>query len=167
MLRRFIVPAVGVCLMLAATSASAQFKAGDWSLALGGFGTNGQDFDSATFNFSGELGYFFTNQLELALRQSIGYSDLGTGSTWVGSTAVAADWHFDFGQWQPYVGVALGFAYGDLNDTGFGGPEGGVKYFVNDTTYIQASIGYQWFFDSDDNMDDGAFIYGLNIGFRF
>ena len=171
MLRRFVGPAVGLCLMLAATSARAQFKTGDWTLSLGGFGTNGQDFDSASFSFNGDIGYFVTDQIEVAFRQSIGFTDfegdVGEGSAWVGSSAIAGHYHFDMGQWQPYVGAAIGFAYGDVNDTGFGGPEGGVKFFVNETTYIEASVGYQWFFDSDDDMDDGAFIYGLNIGFRW
>jgi hypothetical protein len=85
----------------------------------------------------------------------------------VGTTALALDWHFDLGQWQPYIGANVGFAYGDLNDTGFAGPEGGVKYFVNSTTYIEASVAYSWFFDSDEDLDDGQFVYGLGIGFRW
>src|SRR5688572_26395618 len=169
MLRKLSLPAVAVGLLLITAQARAQFQAGDWSLSLGGTGTNGQDFDSASFNLSGDIGYFFTNQLEIGLRQSIGYTDLSDdgGNFWVGSTAVALDYHFDMGRWQPYVGGVLGFAYGDLADTGFGGPEGGVKYFVNSTTYIEGRVAYQWFFDSDDDLDDGQFVYALNIGFRW
>ena len=169
MLRKFSLPAMAVGLLLMTAPASAQFQAGDWSLKLGGTGTNGQDFDSTTFNVQGDLSYFLTNQFSVGLRQSIGYSDFSgdTDSFWIGSTAVAADFHFDMGRWQPYVGGVLGFAYGDLNDTGFGGPEVGVKYFVNSTTFIDLSATYQWFFDSDDDLDDGQFVYGLNIGFRW
>ena len=169
MLRKFSLPAVAIGLLLFTAQARAQFQAGDWTLTLGGTGTNGQDFDSGSFNVTGDIGYFFTNQLEIALRQSIGYTDFAgdDGSFWIGSTSVALDYHFDMGRWQPYVGGVLGFAYGDLNDTGFGGPEGGVKYFVNSTTYIEGSVAYQWFFDSGDDLDDGQFVYGLNIGFRW
>ena len=169
MLRKFSLSAIAVCLLLMSAQARAQFQAGDWTLTLSGNGTNGQDFDSAQFAVNADIGYFFTNQLELALRQSIGYTDLPDdgGNFWVGTTAVALDWHFDLGQWQPYVGANVGFAYGDFNDTGFGGPEGGVKYFVNSTTYIEASVAYSWFFDSDENLDDGQFVYGLGIGFRW
>jgi outer membrane protein W len=175
MLRRFSVPAVAVCLLLMAAQARAQFQQGDWALQLGGVGNNSSDFDGVAFSVQGDLAYFLTNEFSLSLRQSIGYSDFtggedGGGSAWAASTRVAADYHFDMGRWQPYVGGNLGYIYGDgVSDTFHAGPEGGVKYFVNSTTFINFSIEYQFFFDEgeDEELDDGQFVYGLNIGFRW
>ena len=51
------------------------------------------------------------------------------------------------------------------------GPEGGVKYFVNNTTFIFGSVQYQFFFedddDAEDSFDDGQWVYALGIGFRW
>jgi hypothetical protein len=50
-------------------------------------------------------------------------------------------------------------------------PEAGLKWFVNNTTFIFAQIEYQIFLDrhssSSVNFSDGVFVYGLGIGFRF
>ena len=171
MLRRFSVPAVAVCLLLMTAQARAQFQAGDWSLQLGGFGNNSSEFDGVAFNVQGDLGYFLTNEFSVSLRQSLGYSDFtggedGGGSAWVGSTRVAADYHFDMGRWQPYVGGSLGYIYGDgVADTFFAGPEGGVKYFVNSTTFIDLNAAYA--FNLEEGLDEGAFFYQLGVGFRW
>ena len=73
---------------------------------------------------------------------------------------------------MPYIGANIGYAYGDqVNDTFLAGPEGGVKYFVNNTTFIFLSVEYQFFFDEGDDIEgafsDGQFVYGLGIGFKF
>ena len=177
MLRKFSLPAVAVCLLLMTAQARAQFQMGDWTLELGGIGSNSADFDGATFTVRGDVGYFLTNEFELSLRQGIGYTDFtggedGGGSAWVGSTQIAADFHFDVGgRWVPYVGGHLGYIYGDgVSDTFEAGPQGGVKFFVNSTTFIDLSVEYQFFFDDSDDeafADDGQFVYGLNIGFRW
>jgi outer membrane protein W len=149
------------------------FQPEDWELTLGGSGANDSEFEGSTFAFSGSLGYFFTENVEVALRQTIGYSDIGgsDGSAWNGSTRVAADWHFDLERWQPFVGVNGGYLYGEtVADTFIAGPEAGVKFFLNETTFIQFSVEYQFFFDdldeSDDTFDDGQFVYGLSLGVR-
>lgn len=51
------------------------------------------------------------------------------------------------------------------------GPEAGIKYFVNDTTFINLGVEYEFVFEdadkADDAFDDGRFVYLLGIGFRF
>ena len=170
MLRKLMV--VAALALLPAAAANAQFQAGDWELTLSGQGSNGPDFDGTQFSVNGNIGYFFTKELELGIRQSIGYSDLVSGSAWNGSTRVAVDYHFDMGRWQPYIGASLGYVYGDgVNDTWTAGPEGGVKYFVNSTTFVQLGVEYQFFFDegsdASDAFSDGQFLYSLGIGFRW
>jgi len=173
MLRKLMV--VAALALLPAVAAQAQFQAGDWELTLGGSGSNGPDFNGTSFAVNGNLGYFLTKELEIGVRQSVGYSDInggGSGSSWNGSTRFALDYHFDFGRWQPYVGANIGYVYGDaVNDTFEAAPEAGVKYFVNSTTFIQFGAEYQFFFDSNSDasnaFSDGQFVYGLNIGFRW
>ena len=174
MLRRLCAFAL-VALLAAPAISLAQFRQGDWELTLSGSGANSPDFDGVTFNVNGSLGYFLADQFEIAVRQTVGFSDLGN-SDLNGSTRVAVDFHFDLDRWQPYVGGNIGYAYGDaVSDTWLAAPEAGVKYFVNDTTFIFVSVEYQFFFDEDDggdddlsdNFSDGQFLYGLGIGFRF
>ena len=174
MLRKaFAISAVVVALGVLPSAATAQgFDQGDWELQLTGNGANGNDFDGFTVGASGSLGYFMTDALELSLRQSVNYNDIAVDSNITASTRVAADWHFDMGQWQPFIGANIGYVYGEgVEETFAAGPEAGIKYFVNNTTFISLLAEYQFFFDegddADDAFNDGQFIYSLGIGFRF
>src|SRR5688572_13475039 len=171
MLRKFLlIGALGLFLMPAA--AQAQFDEGDWEMTLTGSGTSDNDFDATTLAFDVGIGYFFTDGLEAGVRQGLGVADTGGDSSWAGSTRVFLDYHFDLDRWQPYIGASFGYIYGDdTHETFIAGPEGGVKYFVNSTTFIFASIEYQFLFDeaddAEDSVDDGLFVYGLGIGFKW
>jgi hypothetical protein len=50
-------------------------------------------------------------------------------------------------------------------DTWAGGPEAGVKYFINQTTFVSLLVQYQFSFR--DAFNEGMFIYGLGLGVRF
>src|SRR5258706_9583562 len=172
MLRKLMV--VAALALLPAMAAHAQFQAGDWELTLGANAAHGPDVNGVTFAGNGAIGYFLTKELEVGVRQSVGYTDLtsGSGSTWDASTRVALDYHFDLGRWQPYIGGNIGYVYGDgVQDTWEAAPEAGVKFFVNATTFIQLGVEYQFFFDKNSDasqaFSDGQFLYGLNIGFRW
>jgi outer membrane autotransporter protein len=165
MLRKLMYLVPVVALLALPAMSLAQFEAGNWALELSGQGNNDQDFENGSFAAQAELGYFLSKELEVGLRQSIQWSDFGD-STWAGTTGVFADYHFDLDRWQPYVGAAVQYSYGDeVDETWFGGPEGGVKYFVNSTTYIDLNVLYG--FNLEDGIDDGAFFYSLGIGFRW
>ena len=173
MLRKIALLAALGLFLIPATAAQAHFEEGDWELTLVGQGATDEEIEVGGFELGGSLGYFLTDGLEVALRQTISYDDSDNGDVGDtdlnGSTAVAIDFHFDLDRFVPFVGAALGYAYGDTTaDTWFAGPEGGVKYFVNSTTFIFASIQYQFFFDDEDEIgeafDNGAFAYGLGIG---
>ena len=150
--------------MLAVPAVSnAQFKQGDWEFTLSGSGSNDKDFETGAFTVAGSGGYFLNDQVEVGLRQGITWGD--GGSSWDGDTRVFADYHFDLDRWQPFVGANLGYIYGDnVDDAWIAGPEAGVKYFVNSTTFIQLSAAYE--FDLNNGFDGGSFFYGLGIGFR-
>jgi hypothetical protein len=170
MLRKlmFLVPVVALLALPAL--AQAQFEAGNWELKLAGAATNDHDFDGGSASGSGSLGYFLTKEFELGVRQALSWTDTGvSGSIWTADTRVFVDYHFDMDRWQPYVGVFAGYLYGDLaddvDDSFIGGPEVGVKYFVNSTTFIDVNAAYA--FNLEESLDDGAYFYGLGVGFRW
>jgi outer membrane protein W len=184
MLRKsFGIPAVllalGAVALLPARSASAQtyLEAGTWELTLTGSGTSNQDVDAGNAALQASLGYYIIDQLEVLVRQGVGYNDndqlTGGGTSVTASTAVALDYHFDLDRWQPFVGVGIGYNYGDsdVDETLFAGPEAGIKWFVKDDTFIYGLVQYQWFFDDvediEDNSDDGSFLYAVGIGFTW
>ena len=158
---------------MAPASAFAYFEEGDKEVTLSGSAANGPDFDGFVAGVNGSIGYFLTDNLELSVRQTVTYSDVApVDSALNGATRVALDFHFDLEALQPFVGGNFGYVYGDVvNDTFEAAPEGGIKWFVNSTTFIFAMAEYQFFFDSgddaDDSFEDGQFVYSLGIGFRF
>jgi len=169
MLRKGIVVAA---LLMLPTLSYGYFEEGDKEITLAGSASNSPDFDGVIIGANGSIGYFITDNLELALRQSAQYTDIGVDSALNGSTRVAADFHFDLEAWQPFVGGNFGYVYGDaVNDTFEAAPEAGIKWFVNSTTFVFAMVEYQFFFDSADEADnafeDGQFIWTLGLGFRF
>jgi hypothetical protein len=171
MLRKLMV--VAALALLPAVAAQAQFQASDWELTLSGNGSNGPDFDGTQFGVTANIGYFLSKEFEVSLRQTVAYNDIGVeGGNLAFGTTIGVDYHFDMGRWQPYVGANIGYRYGDVNNTFVAGPEAGVKYFVNSTTFVQFNVNYQFFFDSDtddasDAFSDGQFLYSLGIGFRW
>ena len=155
---------------LSATPAQAEFEQGDFELRLAGFAINDVNFDGVRANVQFALGYFFTDQAELGVRQLFTYSDIGPTDL-SGSTAIFINYHFgqDNAALQPFIGANIGYQYGDLtHDTFFGGPEVGLKYFVSENWFIFGEVQYQFLFDepgdADEGVDDGNFVYGLGIG---
>ena len=146
MLRKVMVVAA---LLMLPTLSYGYFEEGDKEITLSGSASNSNDFDGVFIGANGSIGYFITDNLELSLRQSLTYTDVGVPSSLNGSTRVALDFHFDLEAWQPFVGGNFGYVYGDaVNDTFEAAPEAGVKFFVNSTTFIFAMVEYQFFFDS-------------------
>ena len=169
MLRKGIVV---VALLMLPTLSYGYFEEGDKEVTLSGSANHDGDFDGVNIDVNGSFGYFMTDNLELSVRQSLGYTDINTDAAINGSTRVALDFHFDLEAWQPFVGGNFGYVYGDaVNDTFEAAPEAGVKFFVNTSTFIFAMVEYQFFFDSaddaSDGFEDGQFIWSLGIGFRF
>lgn len=165
MLRKFYLVPVLAMLALPAL-AQAQFEAGNWALQLSGAGANDQDFDGGAANLNASLGYFMSKEAQVGIRQGITWTDATGGSAWTGDTRLFLDYHFDADRWQPYVGVFIGYIYGDVaEESWIGGPEVGVKYFVNSTTFIDVNAAYA--FNLEEGLDSGSFFYGLGVGFRW
>ena len=163
---------VVVALLMLPTLSYGYFEQGDKEVTLAGTAFSSGDFDGVTIAVNGSLGYFITDNLELSIRQSLGYTDINVDAGTNGSTRIALDFHFDLEAWQPFVGGNFGYVYGDfVSDTFEAAPEIGVKWFVNSTTFILAMVEYQFFFDAADDagdaFDDGQFVWTLGVGFRF
>ena len=173
MLRKtFVIAALA---LLPAAMARAEFEAGNWTLELAASAANDSDFSGASIGLDFALGHFLTKELEVGLRQAIDWTDLvgtsSSGSSWNATSQGFVDYHFDMDRWQPFIGFNAGYTYGDgVRDTISYGPEAGVKYFVNSTTYIGFLVQYQVFCnegDDSDSFQDGAFLYSLGIGFKW
>ena len=171
MLKRMTVALTILCLALPAATFAQGFAQGDKELLLNGAGVSDKDFDSTVFSIEGSLGYFFSKSLEVSLRQAVAATHVeNAGSSWNAATRVAGDFHFDLGRWWPFVGANVGYIYGeDTTDTWEAGLEGGLKFFVNNTTFVLGMLEYEWFLDSDDDdgFSDGQWIYILGIGFKW
>ncbi len=162
-----------VCLVLPGAVLAQGFTQGDKAFSLSGTGQNDNDFSNFIFSIEGQLGYFFTDRVEGTIQQNIDWIDVpGSDDDWSGATRVGLNYNFDMGRLWPFVGVDLGYLYGDrIRDTWAGGPRGGVRYFVNNTTFILGQVQYEFFFrntsDVDDAFDDGRWLYTLGLGFRW
>src|SRR5262245_24278221 len=164
---------IAACAILSISSlAFANFSQGNSELTLSGSGNNDKDFDAGAISVAGSYGYFLTDAFEIGIRQGVGWAGSDDNTSWSASTRGFVDFHFDLGAWRPFVGANIGYVYGDeIDDTWEAAPEAGVKYFVNDTTFIFAMVEYQFFFQDTDEFDnafdDGQFVYSLGIGFRW
>ena len=165
MLRKLVLVAL-FAMFLAPAAAQAQFDEGDWEMFVAGSGASDDSFDNTNLSISASLGYFFNDNLEAGVRQGIIFSDTDAGgSDFAGSTYGFVDYHFDMDRWQPFVGGFIGYVYGDgVEDDGTWGPEGGVKYFVNSTTFLAFTVQYVIPFESDS---DEFFQYALAVGWKW
>lgn len=92
-------------------------QAGDRELTLSGTGRSKNSLDAATFGVTGGLGWFYTDPLELGLRQSVNYADVPHNSDNLlnGSSRGFPDYHFVATEpARPFPGASLGATYGPL-----------------------------------------------------
>lgn len=148
-------------------------RAGDHEATLSGTGTNDNDFEDGSFGVTGGYGYYWTDNVQLGVRQSVNWVNSGDSNSVNGSTRFAIDYLFNAGgRLRPFIGANIGAIYGgNVTDTGTIGPEAGLKYFVNNTTFVLAQTEYRYHFDSGDDIaddfDDGSFVHTLGLGFTF
>lgn len=160
--------------LLASSPALAIDQEEKWELQLLGAGSNDVDFTAGGFQLNAQLAYFYTNEWAIIARQTASYTDTGDDNQWSAGTRLGAQYHFNYDpeqRWVPYIGANIGYLYGDINDTWIAGPEAGLRYFVNDTTFVGLSVAYEFLFDNasdaDSSFDDGQFVYGVGIGFQW
>jgi len=152
-----------------------------WEVTLAGGGTNDEHFDVGNGQLTAGVGYYFNEVFELAVRQSLSYSDDESGvagvdddDIWNFQTRVAFDFHLPLGVFVPYVGANIGYLYGDSpvsRDTMAAGPEAGVKIYLQRAAFLQLGVEYEYFFETEENLSDafesGQVYYFAGFGLRF
>ena len=178
---RTILTACFICLILMAGTyaqgssggAMQGFTAGDRVFNLNGSGSSNEDIHNNSFSVIGSLSWFMDDAWEFGFRQGFGVFDVpGSNNDYVASSRFTLDRNFNMGSLWPLIGISGGYIYGDaVKDQFVAGPEGGLRWFVNDTTFIQGMLEYQFLFDNDndsrDVFDDGRYVYSLGMGFKF
>ncbi|MEX0653716.1 MAG: hypothetical protein WD534_06505 [Phycisphaeraceae bacterium] len=147
-------------------------RQGDWEFTISGSGSNDRDFDSGAFSVTGDLSHYLTRELSVGLRQDFGWAG-GSGDiddSWTAASRATVAYHFDLGQWRPFIGGNIGYKYGRFTkDTGTAGPEAGLKWYVKEETFVFGRVGYDVEFDEFNELDDnrGTWVYALGVGFNF
>jgi len=153
--------------------AGAQVR-GPFEVLVSANGENGNKFNGFSAGGTGSFGYFFNDNIELAVRDSVNYSDIG-GVSLNNTVRLAADFHIPLGdqnQFLPYGGANIGYVSGkDVRDTWEAAPEIGLKVFVGADAFVDIQAEYQFFFRTGGQtvnaFKNGEFVYTLGVGFRF
>lgn len=146
---------------------------GTQEITLGGAGTSDKDFDSSVLSLQGSWGKYLSDSSLWGVRQTVDVSDTeGESVAFSGSTRVFYDYLFGSGAARPFIGVSVGGLYGEhVDDTFMGGPEIGLKYWVQNNVFITGMAEYQFLFksgsDARDRYDDGAIFYSVSLGYNF
>jgi hypothetical protein len=142
-------------------------RQGDWEGFIGGTGASNGEFNDNALGVTGSLGYYVLKWLPVSLRQSYVTRFGGRVNDRNDfATTVGVDFQAPLGRWQPFVGGAVGYSYGDQN-SGLAGPEAGIKVYVNESTFIEGRMVYGWLFDKTLDWDNGRAAYTIGMGFNF
>jgi hypothetical protein len=142
-------------------------RQGDWEAFIGGNGVSTDEFDSNTIGAQGSIGYYALKWLPVSLRQSYAAqfgSHVNDRNQF--ATTAALDFQAPLGRWQPFLGGFVGYTYGH-NSSGIAGPEGGIKVFVNESTFVQGIFQYGWLFDKNLSWENGTALYSIGVGWNF
>ncbi len=142
-------------------------RVGDWEATLTGSGLSDEEFDNTDFAVTASIGYYLTKNIPLTFKQGLVIGDTDDSTLLAGRSVFQAAYQWDLGRWQPYLGLNLGGVYGGgvEESDGVFGPEGGLKYFVNESTFMFGSVGYEMLISNC--CTDGVIPYSLGIGFDF
>ena len=142
-------------------------RAGNYEVLLSGSGQSSNNFDTNTLGATGQIGWFWTDNIALGVRQSAGFGLQDDGpDVWNGRSEVFVDYNFDLGRFQPYIGAFIGGVYGKgVDDDGVGGLEGGLKWYANESTFLHGGASYGPTFS--EGFDEGVLQYSIGIGFIF
>lgn len=141
-------------------------RAGNREATLTGSGLSDSDFNDSNFGVTGSYGYYYDDNVIVTLKQSLQLNDTGTSTLVDGRTILQAAYQWDFGKWRPYAGMNVGGIYGaGVRDEALFGPEVGVKYYVNESTFLFGNVAYE--VPVDECCDNGVVPYALGVGFNF
>jgi hypothetical protein len=143
-------------------------------LTFGGNGGSNRRLDDSFGGFSASYGMFFNNEWQGVVRQTLNYRNPSAGgTTWNGSTRLAADYHVTtMGMTMPFFGASFGRIYGSsLRDTWSAGLEAGAKHYLQRKVFVFGMAEYNWLFrrarEVERNFGSGQIIFSTGIGFNF
>lgn len=178
MFRRCLFMNLIFLLIFGVSSASALPQESDQEVLLGGSFFRPIGSGGGTFNMDARYGYFLSDEFQVGLRQSytLNHND-DDPDTWNAVTSPYGIYHFymDNGSGGrsplvPYAGAFLGAVWNDDDLTGTVGPQAGVKYYLTDSTFLNAEYRYEWFFEEfrDANeVQDANHVALLGIGYNW
>jgi hypothetical protein len=141
-------------------------RAGNWEATLSGAGLSDDSFDSNNFGVNGSIGYYLNKNFILTFKQGMFIGDNNNSTLINGRSVVQAAYQWDLDRWQPYVGMNVGGVYGAaVSDEAIFGPEIGVKYYVNESTFLYGNMAYEVPFDNC--CRGGVIPYNVGVGFNF
>ena len=142
-------------------------RQGDWEAFIGGSGTSDDKFDRNAIGATGSIGYYVLKFLPVSLRQSFA-AVFGShvNDNFQYATTGAVDFQAPLGRFQPFIGGFGGYAYG-ANYSWVTGPEAGIKFYVNESTFVQGLFQYGLIADQNFGWNDGVATYSIGVGFNF
>ncbi|HSE82938.1 MAG TPA: hypothetical protein VLB01_00150 [Thermodesulfobacteriota bacterium] len=162
---------LGALLAFVATPSYSVQSVGSSEIQVSGGFFHAQDSNTSDLSADVSYGYYFFQPLEVGIRQGINYTFINNADNpWLATTTPFIDYYFFADRnFQPFVGGFGGIVWNDDDITGTIGPEGGIKYYVNDTTFLEARYRYEWFFNDfdviEDEASDGNQVVTVGIGF--
>jgi hypothetical protein len=170
---------LSVLSLLFASTAGASVQQGDTELELlGGWITeNGQEGigDVDLLFASGAIGYFLTDNLQVAAAASGMWIDLSDEAPDIDLYAIGAraKWHFmPTNQWVPYIGAQIFWTNADLGDedvdSTLWGPLAGLRYELNayNDFFVEAQW-HEWEGDVGRYIFDDGFAVFVGIVHQF
>jgi hypothetical protein len=142
-------------------------RAGSWEATLGGSGASIDEFDRNTFGLTGSLGYYVTPWMPVGVRQTANL-DFGdnVSDAYVGISRAFIDFQAPLGAFQPYVGGIIGAQYGKgIDDKFIYGPEAGIKYWVNESTFLFGQG--EWQVVEGEAFKNANAVYAFGFGLNF
>jgi hypothetical protein len=132
-----------------------------------------QGSDTGNLNADLSYGYYLTPAWQLGIRQALNYNFIDDArDAWIATTVPFINWHFAVTDIiVPYLGAFIGLAWNDRDATGTIGPQGGIKFWVHDRTFLNLGYRYEFFFNKfeaiEDNASRGNHVFNLGVGFTW
>lgn len=166
---------MSLLILLSNQSASALPSSGSKEVLVAGGYNRDIGTGSGNANLDVSYGSYIDQALEVGLRQQFNYTiQKETSDVWRAVTAPFVNYHLTaLGQNQsivPFLGGQLGAVWNDDDITGTIGPEGGFKFYMDNSTFLLARYQYQWFFEKFGDVNEtqnSAHVGVLGLGFNW
>lgn len=154
-------------------SASALPGDGASELQVSGGFNHTQGSDTGSLNGDLSYGYYLTPGWQVGFRQGLNYNFIDDKRDfWLATTTPFFNYNFRLTDIiVPYLGAFIGLAWNDRDATGTIGPQGGIKFFVHENTFLNLGYRYEIFFSRietiDNNKSRGNHVANIGVGFTW